>query len=171
MIEKLQQYDIPLEEFLILNSSYTLAKGNRLHQQAYRILSTPSYIAICGGPYERQSDSTESLALHNSQRNVSYSSNITTIENLVQQRQPDSLLLNRQHSQRISNTDNRRKRSLSPQIVESDNSINNSPTTNEVSDPNTQQHTLTNTVSTTSISSQDTIETISPTVHNSGIIF
>ena len=66
MIEKLQQYDIALEEFIILNSSYTLAKGNRLHQQAHDILSTPSYVAICGGPYkphEPQSHLTDLLTV------------------------------------------------------------------------------------------------------------
>ena len=174
MIEKLQQYDIALEEFIILNSSYTLAKGNRLHQQAHDILSTPSYVAICGGPYEPhepQSHLTELLTVGNLQRSISYSSSITTTESSVQQRQAAPLLLNRQHSQRISITNNRRKRLLSPQIVDSNNSINNSETTNEASHRNSQPHRLTNTLSTTLISSQGTMEPVSPRIHNSGIVF
>ena len=174
MIEKLQQYDIALEEFIILNSSYTLAKGNRLHQQAHDILSTPSYVAICGGPYEPhepQSHLTELLTVGNLQRSISYSSSITTTESSVQQRQAAPLLLNRQHSQCISITNNRRKRLLSPQIVDSNNSINNSETTNEASHRNSQPHRLTNTLSTTLISSQGTMEPVSPRILNSGIVF
>ena len=171
MIEKLQQYDIALEEFIILNSSYTLANGNRLHQQAHDILSTPSYVAICGGPHEPQSHLTELLTVGNLQRSISYSSSITTTESSVQQRQAAPLLLNRQHSQRISTANNRRKRLLSPQIVDSNNSINNSETTNEASHRNSQPHRLTNTLSTTLISSQGTMEPVSPRIHNSGIVF
>ena len=171
IIEKLQQYDIALEEFIILNSSYTLAKGNRLHQQAHTILSTPPYAAICGGPYEPQLHLTESLTVGNLQRSVSYSSSITTIESSVQQRQAAPLLLNRQHSQRISTANNRRKSSLSPQIVDSNNCINNSETTNEASHRSIQPYRLTNTLSTTLISSQGTMEPVSPIIHNSGIVF
>ncbi|CAF4403940.1 unnamed protein product [Rotaria sp. Silwood2] len=165
MIQKLQQYDIALEEFVILNSTYTLAKGNRLHQQALEILSTPSYVAICGGPYEQQLDLAESLPVRNLQRNVSYSSNMTT-EPHVQQRQPASFLFNRQHSQRISTTNNRPKRSFSPHIIESNESVHNSQTTNEVSHRNSQEHRLAHTRSTTPTSSQETIEPRSPTIHN-----
>lgn len=171
MIEKLQQYDISLEEFVMLNSNYTLTKGNRLSQQAQKVLSTPSYIAICGGPLESQSNLNESLNVRNFQRNVSYSSNITTTQHRIQQYQPSSLLFNRQHSQHISTDNNRRKRSFSPYITASNDSINNFDAINQVSHPNSRQKTLINTFSTTSISSQETSEPLSPTIRNSGITF
>ncbi|CAF4515510.1 unnamed protein product [Rotaria sp. Silwood2] len=171
MIEKLQQYDIALEEFVILNNNYTLTKGNRLHQQAHKILSTPSYVAICGGPYEPQTNFDESLNVRNSQRNVSYSSNTITTQHRIQQRQRSSLLFNRQHSQHIKTDNNRRKRSFSPHIIESNDSINNFETTNQISHLNSRQNTLTNTFSATSISSQETTEPLSPTIRNSGIIY
>ena len=141
MIEKLQQYDITIEGFVILNNSYSLPKGNRLHQQAHKVLSTPSYVTISGGPYEQQSDLSTSSNVRNFQGNA-YSSNITATQHRVQQCQRSSILFNRQHSQRVS-TDNNdsRKRPFSPHIAESNDSINNSEITNEVSSPTKRQNT------------------------------
>ncbi|CAF3334255.1 unnamed protein product, partial [Rotaria sp. Silwood2] len=103
--------------------------------------------------------------------NVSYSSNTITTQHRIQQRQRSSLLFNRQHSQHIKTDNNRRKRSFSPHIIESNDSINNFETTNQISHLNSRQNTLTNTFSATSISSQETTEPLSPTIRNSGIIY
>ncbi|CAF4099173.1 unnamed protein product [Rotaria sp. Silwood2] len=161
LIEKLQQHNVFLEEYMILNNSFTLPKSGRLNQSALNILSMPSYVAVYGGPYDQQLSFERPSIVLNSHQNDSYSSNISTTQ---PQRSPP--LYNRQCLQKTSVSNKCKKRSISPVFVESDSSISNSERTNGILNRNIERNTIRSTFSITSISFQEIRAPVSRTTYN-----
>ncbi|CAF4623116.1 unnamed protein product [Rotaria sp. Silwood2] len=167
LVEKLQQHKISLDEYMILNNRYTLPKGSRLHQSALKILSMPSYVAVCGGPYDQQLNFERPSVVRNSHQNNLYSSNITTTQQHTQH-QHSLCLSNTQRLQQTSVLNKRNKRSISAAFVESDDSISNSEDTDRISNHNIERNTIRSTFSITSVSSEEICTPISRTTYNEG---
>ncbi|CAF5069013.1 unnamed protein product [Rotaria sp. Silwood1] len=169
LAEKLQQHNISLEEYMILNNSYTLTKGSRLHQSALKILSMPSYVAVSGGPYDQQLNFERPSVVRNSHQNNSYSPNITTTKQHTQH-QRSLCLSDTQRLQQTSVLNKGNKRSISAAFVESDDSISHSQDTNRISNHNIERNTIRSTFSITSISSEEICTPISRTTCNEGCL-
>ncbi|CAM4842150.1 unnamed protein product, partial [Rotaria magnacalcarata] len=158
-VQKLEKHNISFEEYMILNNSYTLSKGSRLHQLAIKILSMPPYVALCGGPYDHHLPFEDQSIIHNHRQSDSYTSNIHTTQHHIPP-QRSAHLSNRQLLQRTSTLNTRNKRSISTALIESNTLITNLERLNVMLTRNTERNALQNTYSISSISSQEMFQPI-----------
>ena len=168
LIQSIRQHNITFEGYMMLNTNHSLSKGNRLHPSEYKVLSVPSYIAMCGGPQEQLNLQASSI-VQNRQRNISDLYNIATSQNRIQH--PLSPVLSDiEHLQHISDCNNRRKRSFTTRIIDSSSFNNNNVFENNKINRSIRQSNTMNTLSTTSIPSEETLEQVSIMMHNSGTV-
>ncbi|CAF1598152.1 unnamed protein product, partial [Rotaria magnacalcarata] len=158
-VQKLEKHNISFEEYMILNNSYTLSKGSRLHQSAIKILSMPPYVALCGGPYDHHLPFEDQSIIHNHRQSDSYTSNIHTTQHHIPP-QRSAQLSNRQLLQRTSTLNTRNKRSISTALIESNTLITKLEHLNVMLTRNTERNALQNTYSISSISSQEMFQPI-----------